>query len=205
MNVLGSFGNLYMAVLLILLSAGLIFTVYEMVKKTVGYISESRGQKGTTTSSIFGGMTIMKSSGWLKLAVFSFFGLIISVVLLNVTNPTAASSTNDQHSVHVNGTANATGTMGNMSRTVNGTVNGTVNMDQMNEVMQRMNQLQQDMMMMQQQYMNGMQSQSNMNMGTSGGMSGSGGMMDDDMDMNMGGSSGMSGSGSSSSGGMGMM
>lgn len=200
MNVLGSLGNLYMAVLLFLLFAGLIFAVYEMVKKIVGYISESRGQKGTTISSKFGGMTIMKSSGWLKLAVFSFVGLIISVVLLNVTNPTATSSTNDQHNLHVNGSANATGTMGNMS----GTMNGTVNMDQMNEMMQRMNQLQQDMMMMQQQYMNGMQSQSNMNMGTSGGMGGSGGMMDM---MNMGGMSGGSGSGSmgGSSGSMGMM
>lgn len=199
MKVLGSFGNLYMAVLLILLSAGLLFAVYEMVKRIVGYISEIQTQKGTTISSKFGGMTIMKSNGWLKLAVFSFVGLIISVVLLNLTNPTAAFSTEDQHRLHVNGTANATGTVGNM---MNGTVNGTVNMDQMNEVMQRMNQLQQDMMMLQQQYMNGMQSQSNTNMGTSGGMSSSGGMMDDDMDMNMNGSGG---SGSSSGGGMGMM
>lgn len=128
----------------------------------------------------------MKSNGWLKLAIISFVGLMISVVLLNVTNP-SNSTGNDEHSAHVNGTA-AVGT------TVQGTVNGGVTMDQMNNMMQQMSQLQQQMMQMQQQFTGQMGS----GMGTSGSMGSSGGMMNN---MNNGNSS----SGSSSGGGMGMM
>ncbi|WP_144415271.1 hypothetical protein [Paenibacillus durus] len=140
----------------------------------------------------------MKTNGWLKLAIFSFVGLIISVVLLNVTNPAnsgTATSTNNLHNAHVNGTAGVGATM-------QGTMSGAGSMDQMNEMMQRMNQLQQDMMRMQQQYMSGGQSNMNMgnsgSMGSSGNMGGSGSMMDDDMDMmNMGGGSNMNNGGGS--------
>ncbi|BCG60929.1 hypothetical protein [Paenibacillus sp. URB8-2] len=192
MNVLGAFGNLYMASLLILLVVGLLFAIYYLLKKTYGYISGVSEQRGSKTTGTIGGILIMKTNGWLKLAVFSFVGLIISVVLLNVTNPAnsgTVTSTNSQHNSHVNGTAG-------FGATMQGTMSGTVPMDQMNQMMQRMNQLQQDMMQMQQQYMGGMQP--NMNMGNSGSMgtSGSSGGMMDDMDMmNMGSGSNMNNGG----------
>ncbi|MGG6310738.1 hypothetical protein [Paenibacillus macerans] len=65
MNVLGSFGNLYMAVLLIILVIGLLFAAYYLLKKTYGYIRGDREQKGTKakTTSTIGGMTIMKTNG----------------------------------------------------------------------------------------------------------------------------------------------
>ncbi|WP_124694144.1 hypothetical protein [Paenibacillus rhizophilus] len=224
MNALGAFGNLYMASLLILLVVGLLFTIYYLLKKTYGYITVASKQKGSNTTSLIGGISLMKTNGWMKLAIFSFVGLIISVILLNLTSPSntnTTTSTNNQHNAHVNGTAGVGASM-------QGTINGAVPMDQMNEMMQRMNQLQQEMMQMQQQYMGG--GQSNMNpgmnpgsmggsMGTPGGMGNSSGMgsmgggMMDDMDMmNMGsGSSNMNNGGndnnmnSSSGGGMGMM
>jgi hypothetical protein len=189
MNILGSFGNLYMAVLLILLVVGVFYTIYYLIKK----IHENFTSK-------LGGDSIMKTNGWLKLAIFSFVGLIISVVLLNLTNPTNAET--DQHSTHVNGTAAVNGT-------VQGTVSGGVTMDQMNSMMEQMNQLQQQMMQMQQQMMGGMSQGSNMgSMGSSGGMGSMGGSG------SMGGMGGMGGmmnmnsgssGGSSSGGGMGMM
>lgn len=187
MNILGAFGNLYMASLLVLLAAGSLYAIYYLLKSTYTSLRGTKPQKAKTTASaqnIRGGDSFMNSNGWLKLAAFSFVGLIISVILLNVTNP---GSTNDQHSNHVNGT-------GTTSGMIQGTVNSGVTMDQMNSMMQQMGQLQQQMMQMQQQFMG---QQGSMGTGSSGGMGSMGGMN--------GGMGSMGSMGGSSGGGMGMM
>lgn len=214
MNVLGSFGNLYMAALLILLVAGMFYAIYYLIQKIYALLTgKDQPKSRSATKPKAGGDSNMKNNGWLKLALISFVGLIISVVLLNITNPSNTAGS-DEHSTHVNGTAAVGGT-------VQGTISSNVTMDQMNNMMQQMNQLQQQMMQMQQQFTGqtgtGMGTSGSMgstgsmgsmgssgSMGNSGSMGSSGGMMDM---MNMGNmnNSSSSGSNSSSGGGMGMM
>lgn len=216
MNLLGSVGQLYTFILLVILFLGSGLAVWRLVD----FLVEKLKAKQSTQQHVMqhhkklnlkGGL-LMGTNGWLKLAVFSLVGMVVSVMILGFVS-TGYSQGGNIHQQHaqVNGNMNMAGgmnvnvPMGNMQMMGNMNMNGYGTMPMNNMSMnsqsdlymmqQQMNQMQMMLNQMQQQMM---MNNSNMQMqgGMSGNMSGGMGMGG----MNMGGSMG-----SSSSGSMGMM
>ena len=96
MGVLGSLGQLYMFILLVLLFAGSGFALWSFI----GYLTKSNTSKTKSASKqidinknkerkILGGIR-MKNNGWFKLATFSFVGILISMLVLGVMTTNGA-------------------------------------------------------------------------------------------------------------------
>lgn len=212
MHLLGSLGRMYMFVLLMLLFLGAGFALWQGVdylherisNKKSGVISKVQN---AVRAKVKGGKLNM-TNNWLKLAVFSLVGIVISVMVLGFLS---ANSQNMQPAMaNMNGTANMNGGMnmatpvGNMQMT--GGMNGYANMG-MNtnaNMMMQLNQMQMMINQMQQQ-MATMNNMNNMNNTSSSNMSSGGGMGMGMMNMGMSGGSNMNSSSSSSGGGMGGM
>ncbi|MGE5416504.1 MAG: hypothetical protein ACM3UZ_07065 [Acidobacteriota bacterium] len=93
MNLLGNAGSLYMAILITLLIIGLGSIGLWLIKQAVESISSNKQNKAKGGDNI-------QDSPWLKLALFSFLGLIITVALLSLVSPSGVSesSHNAMHS-----------------------------------------------------------------------------------------------------------
>lgn len=228
MEALGSVSQIYMFILLALLFVGSGLAIWSFLNfladKATGkpasvkkekqvILNNGPNQEQGSVKKTYGGF-IMVNNGWLKLAVFSFVGIIASVIILGFISTTypmnTASNTHLQHqqqgmnqsgyTQQMQGGMNVDAQMGNMQ--MQGNMNGNMGSQMQGDMGQ-----QNDYMMMQQQIyqmqmqMNQMQQQLGMSAGNmsgnmqpqSGGMSSmpqsSGGMGMGMMPMmNMGGS-----------------
>ncbi len=234
MEALGSVSQIYMFILLALLFVGSGLAIWSFlnfladkaigkpasVRKKQVILNNGPNQEQGSVKKTYGGF-IMVNNGWIKLAVFSFVGIIASVIILGfitTTNPmNTASNTHLQHqqqgmnqsgyTQQMQGGMNVDAQMGNMQMqgNMNGNMNGNMgsqmqgnkngNMGQQNEYMM----MQQQIYQMQMQ-MNQMQQQLGMSNGNmSGNMQSQPGGMSS-MPQSSGGMSSMP----QSSGGMGM-
>lgn len=249
MNLLGSVGQLYMFVLLVLLFLGSGFALWRFINFLMergankqGQVVTTQTQNGTKNEKVVNnevkkgkGGFIMANNGWVKLAVFSLVGIIVSVAILGFVSSSSNSmqgmntgtmnqnTMQQQMGTNMQGSMNTNSQMGNMQAQGSMNMNGNMNQNQI--IQQQLNQLQMQINQMQQQLgsmngnntMNGsMNGNSQMQQNSTGSMSGSGNMGG----MGMGMMSGMMGMGNmqqsgnmnnmqqssgSSSGGMGMM
>jgi hypothetical protein len=221
MNILGSVGQIYMFILLILLFLGSGFALWSLINSAINKKKqkpeamnkklnlESKSNKNNIIEKMIGGFE-MNNNGWLKLAVFSFVGILVSVVILGFVSTTYSQGTNIHQQHQQQGTGNMN--MGNMN--MGGMSNGTMQNNNM-AIQQQLNQMQMQLNQMQQQMgmmnggMGGMNnmgsmggSQMQQGMGNMGGMGMMGGMMNMG---NMSGSGSMQNNNSSSMSGMSMM
>jgi hypothetical protein len=132
LDVLGSVGQLYMFLLLVVLVMGFGLAAWS----AINFITTKKGAKVSTTTNvkqnvgnktikeqivknkkILGGL-IMKSNGFFKLAVFSLVGIFVSAVILTFTS----SLTNNQNAMNMQG-MNSQMNMNNQS-----SANGQMNM-----------------------------------------------------------------------------
>jgi hypothetical protein len=213
MNLLGSVGQLYMLILLVLLFLGSGFALWRFInflmergilKQGVGEnLKQKITQNNNVSNKVKGGL-FMANNGWIKLAVFSFVGIIVSVAILGLlsTNKNNVLGMNmngqgtnihQQHQqqgmlqngmndMNMQGGMNVNTPMGNLQ------MQGNMNMPMNGEMNQN------TMLMMMQQHMYQMQMQLN--------------QMQQQMDMmhgNMGGNMQMQQGGMNNMGGMGMM
>lgn len=228
MSILGSAGQIYMYVLLILLFLGSGFALWSFInsimnqkkRKTEAMVKklnqERDSNKDNFIQKTIGGF-VMNNNGWLKLAVFSFIGILVSVVVLGFVSTTGTQGANIHQQHQQQGMQQGMGmgsmNMGNMNM---GGMSSGMMQDNNMAIQQQLNQMQMQLNQMQQQMgmmnggMGGMNnmgsmggSQMQQGMGNMGGMGMMGGMM------NMGGMSGSgsmpANSGSGSMSGMGMM
>jgi hypothetical protein len=218
-QLLGNVGSLYMVFLILLL----IFGLGMLGMGFINYIMKPKGTKNKNKILINGG-TSMQSNGWLKLALFSFVGIIISGVVLQFMTPANAMGYQGANAHQpMQQQSMPQGNMGGMSMSASGQVDMGIIINRLDQMQMQINQMQQQMMnggnmqmqtMPQGGSMGGMQQggsgmgMMNMPMGNMGGASGGSGSMGgmSSGSGSMGGMSGGSSSGSSSSGGgMGMM
>ena len=201
MGVLGSLGQLYMFILLVLLFMGSGFALWSFIS----HLTKSNTNKTKSASQqmninqnkerkILGGFK-MTNNGWFKLAIFSFVGILISMAVLGVmtTNGTQGNINNNmQMQGNMNGNAQMQGNM-NGNTQMQGNMNGNAQMqgnipvqynmngnaqmsnDPTTMMMQQLNQMQQQMNQMQQQF-NQMNQMNNSGSGNSGSMPSGGGM-----------------------------
>lgn len=241
MNLLGSVGQLYMFFLLVLLFLGSGFALWRFInfimerrsnKQNQGVTQKQDGHK--TANEVnnklkkgIGGF-IMANNGWVKLAVFSLVGIIVSVAILGFVSSSNMQGMNmgtmnqnamqQQVGTNMQGSMNMNSQMGNMQAQGSMNMNGGMNQNQI--IQQQLNQLQMQINQIQQQLgsmngnMNGnsqMQQNSNGNMGGMGMMNGMMGMGNMQQSGNMnnmqqsGNMNNMQQSSGSSSSGMGMM
>jgi hypothetical protein len=193
-SVLGSLGQLYMFVLLVLLFLGSGFALWSFINfilnrnkqkagttdKKPALNQENGSNRNNNSQKMIGGL-FMNNNGWLKLAVFSFIGILVSVIILgfvSTSNPSAM-SIHQQHqqqgNMNMQGGMNVNTPMGDMQ--MQGGMNGNMGM-QYGNVQQQLSQIQQQINQLQQQLNNG--GMGNMQQGGSsnmGGMGMMGGMM----------------------------
>jgi hypothetical protein len=208
MNLLGSVGQLYMFVLLVLLFLGSGFAIWRFINFLMERRANKQGQgikqkqNGIKMENVVNnelkkgkGGLIMANNGWVKLAVFSLVGIIVSVAILGFVSTNSNMqgmnmSTTQNSNIHqqhlqsgsnnaMQGNMNMNSQMGNMQ--AQGSMNMNGNMNQSQIVQQQLNQLQMQINQIQQQLgsMNGnmnMNGNSQMQQNSTGSMSGSGNM-----------------------------
>lgn len=208
MNALGAISQIYMFILLALLFIGSGFALWSFIdflttkkKSKKELIAKSQVNtpiivldKGITKNNNLNGGYFMNNNGWIKLAVFSFVGIIVSVIVLGFVSTNANSNLSShqqnqqqyqQQGMQMQSGANITTPMGNMQMQGNmqGNMNDQVMMQQqLMQMQQQLNQMQQQLGMMQNNGMSGNTSSMPQN-GSNGGSMG-GGMMMDSMMMN---------------------
>jgi hypothetical protein len=167
MDILGSVGKLYTFILLAVLFLGSGLAVWaainsimnkrEKIKESTDKIKTTLNSslKSTKNKNILGGIN-MKNSGFIKLAVFSFIGIIISAAILAALPKYSSSSMNM-------GTQYGAATM-NMQGTPGYSMQAGMNSNNLSSIQQQLNQIQQQINQLQNQmsnnYMSGMQSNS---------------------------------------------
>ena len=207
MNLLGSVGQLYMFVLLVLLFLGSGLALWRFVnflmargiqKQGKGENLISKGQNKATQSNnilnIKRGGLLMANNGWIKLAVFSLVGIIVSVAILGMTSTSNSNmqgmnmgnnqyqgmqqnGTNSmQGNMNMQGGMNANTQMGNMQGGMNVNTQmgnmqaqGNTNMNGWMDINQMLMMMRQNMYQMQMQ-LNQIQQQINPQMPQSGNM-----------------------------------
>jgi len=249
MGDLGSVGQIYMFVLLMLLFIGSGFALWNFINFIMEKKSQNSVSKTTSNQEIgldilskendlkklecqnneflnknkvirknIGGFN-MNNNGWLKLAVFSLVGILVSFIILGLVS-TSNSSTTGYQQGNINNMQDGTNsnTMTKMQNNSNGNTgiqnNSNAMQQQLNQIQQQLNQLQQQLnggtsnssTQMQQggsnsagMGMNNMQQNSNMN-----NMQQNGNMPSNNSNMNnmqQNGNSNSNGNGSSGSGG----
>jgi hypothetical protein len=96
------------------------------------------------------------SNGWLKLTVFAFVGVLLSVVVLGMTSLSGQTATGDSHTQHQQGSIESSGSVSNNGLDVQ-SMNANNDMQMNNEfymIQQQMLQIQNQLNMMQQQMNN---------------------------------------------------
>ena len=226
MNILGSVGQLYMFVLLALLFLGSGFALWWFINFLIerGILKQGAGgnpkqngqvktnQNNNETNKVKGGH-FMANNGWIRLAIFSFVGIIVSIAVLGLasTGNTQGMNMNGQstgiHQQHQqqNGNMNMQGGMNTNTQMGNMNMQGGMNMNTPMGNMQMQGNMnggmsQNEMMMMQQ--LNQMQMQLNQMQQQMGMMNGN---MGGNMQMQGGINNMQQNSGMSNMGGMGMM
>lgn len=167
MNILGSIGQLYTFVLLVLLFLGSGLAVWAMINsimKNKDKMNENFKLKldSIKNNKIIGGFQ-MKNNNFIKLAVFSFIGIIISAAILTALPNSNMSSMNNSNNLNMQSSTNGMNMQGNLNGQVSTNMQGmTGNSMQSNTNTQYydMNSIQQQLYNMQQQ-LNQMQSQIN--------------------------------------------
>ena len=189
MNGLGMISQTYMFILLVLLFVGSGMAVWSFLNfmidkssnklptKEKKVIVSSDPSKAGSTVKKYGG--IVMNNGWLKLAVFSFVGILVSVIVLGFVSASGANTMNmagsamtgnsihqqhpqqgmAQNGMQMQGTMNPNMQMGNMQGNMNGNMQMQGNMSGMtgqqpgNEymMMQQINQMQMQLNQIQQQ------------------------------------------------------
>lgn len=170
MDILGSIGELYTFILLVVLFLGsglaawaginAILNKRDTIKNNTSKIKESLNQKlqNIRIKDIIGGIT-MNNNGFIKLAVFSFVGIIISAAILMALPKIESSmgymntqsnmtSMNMQGSMqsNMNGQSGMPGMLNyNMTGTMNGNADIYSVQQQLNSIQQQINQLQNQM------------------------------------------------------------
>lgn len=230
MEILGSVGQLYTLILLVLLFLGVGFLLWSFAnfiidlgagKGKIGgknngkapVLSQVNNSDKKSFKNLNGGLNM--NNGWFKLAALSFVGIFISIIALGFlsTSNQAGADIHQQHQQQglYQGQNNMymTGTSGNMGMQMNGQMMPANDMMMMQ---QQLNYMQQQLYYMQQQMgmmngnMGGMSGMGSMQQGGSGSMGGMGmmnGMMGGMGMMNMGGM-GSTGSMQQNNGGMNM-
>ena len=87
MNILGSVGSLYMAILILLLIIGFGLVGLKLINYVLGL--EQIGVKNSTVKLQSGKLDTNK---WLKIALYSFAGILLSLFILTVLNTSGISS-----------------------------------------------------------------------------------------------------------------
>ncbi|HYE84477.1 MAG TPA: hypothetical protein VEG39_20230 [Clostridia bacterium] len=120
MSLLGSVGQLYMLILLTLLFLGFGLAIWSAIrhfaeppskKENVGKANSNGNTTNNQTQSkkqILGGI-IMANNGWLKLAIFSFVGILISFVALGVLTTNGMTGGMASNNMTMTGTSMANG------------------------------------------------------------------------------------------------
>lgn len=185
MDILGSIGKLYTFLLLVVLFLGSGFAVWaginaimnkrEVIKENTIKIKENLNLKfqNINNKDIIGGLT-MKNNGLIKLAVFSFVGIIISAAILTALpksgNSMGYMNTQNMVSMNMQGSVyGQSGMQGMTNYNLQGTMNGNADFysiqQQLNNIQQQIYQLQNQM---NNNSMNGMQSNSGSSMNNMG-------------------------------------
>lgn len=175
MDVLGSIGKLYTFILLVVLFLGTGLAVWAAINAILNKkekIKESTDNINTTLNSgiqslknknVLGGIN-MKNSGFIKLAVFSFVGIIISAAILAALPNYSGTSMNSMNmgTQYSNTSMNMQGMSGNSMQA------GTSTNSDLYSIQQQLNQIQQQIYQLQNQMnngsMSGMQNNSSNNM-----------------------------------------
>lgn len=225
MHLLGSLGRLYMFILLVLLFLGAGFALWQLmdflhekmaskktsVKQSMVKTNGVIEKLGSALSAKVKGGKFDMTNNWLKLAVFSLVGIVISVMVLGFLSSANSQGMQPGAMANMNGVAmngNMNGGMnmatpvGNMQMAGGMNGYGNMGMNTNANMMMQLNQMQMMVNQMQQQMatMNNMNNMNNMNSSSNMSSGGSMGMMN----MGMSGGSNMNSS-SSSSGSMGGM
>ncbi len=160
MDILGSIGQLYTFILLVLLVLGSGLAVYAFIsnakseKKAPANINNKQNQQTsimnkTSKKIITLGGIFMKNNGWFKLAAFSFAGILISAVILGFTSNSNPNNMNMQgmNNVNMQGVSNTSMQNGSNGMNMQGNVNmvgrvnaqGNMNMNGMSNTQGSMN------------------------------------------------------------------
>ncbi len=179
MDILGSIGKLYTFLLLVVLFLGSGLAVWaginaimnkkDNIKENSNKLKEKYNLKfqSIKNSDIIGGFT-MKNNGFIKLAVFSFVGIIISAAILTALPKTGntmgysyMNTQNNMASMNMQGSMYGQSSMQGMTNS-QGTMNGSADLY---SIQQQLNNIQQQIYQLQNQInnnsMNGMQNNSN--------------------------------------------
>lgn len=193
MDILGSIGQLYTFVLLALLILGFGLAAWAVInfmlkkKEHIEKFVNSKLELLKKTSKSGGNQ--MKNNNFIKLAVFSFMGIIVSVAILSVL-PSMSKTGNNMYANGMYGNGAMTGTtmQGMSNTTMQNSMTGqypdtTAIQQQLNMMQQQINQL---------QYQLSNSSMSNSSMSNSGSMSNNGSMSNSGSSSNSSSSGGMS-------------
>lgn len=186
MDILGSIGKLYTFLLLVVLFLGSGFAVWaginaimnkkDDIKENTNKIKEYLNLKyqNIKNKDIIGGLT-MKNNGFIKLAVFSFVGIIISAAILTALPKSGNSmgymnTQNNMASMNMQGSMYGQASMQGMTNyNSQGAMNGSADLY---SIQQQLNYIQQQIYQLQNQMnnnsMNGMQSNSGSSMNNMG-------------------------------------
>lgn len=176
MDILGSIGNLYTFILLVVLFLGSGLAVWAGIsalmnskdsrKESTDKMKENIASKlqKIKNNNLFGGIN-MKNSGFIKLAVFAFVGIIISAAILtalpNYSSNMNSMNTNSQYSttaMNMSGTYDQSNMQGMSTYSMQGT---TSTSSDLYSIEQQLNYMQQQIYQLQYQ-MNSLNSSSNM-------------------------------------------
>lgn len=87
MNILGSVGSLYMAILILLLIIGFGLIGLKLINYVLGLEQIGIKNNGIKVQNIK-----PETSKWLKVALCSFIGILLSIFILSVLNSTSINS-----------------------------------------------------------------------------------------------------------------
>lgn len=188
MDILGSIGKLYTFILLVLLFLGSGLAVWAGINSIINKkdkIKENTNKIRSNLSSSFSskknhniiGGNNMKNNGFIKLAVFSLVGIIISAAILTALPSITGSSMNNMNMTSqynnsaMNMQYNQSGMLGMSGYGMQGNMNTNTDLyyiqQQLNSMQQQLNQLQNQM---NSSSMSGMQSNTGSGMNNSSGM-----------------------------------
>lgn len=190
MDILGSIGKLYTFILLVLLFLGSGLAVWAGINSIINKkdkIKENTDKLKSNISSSFSSITNhninggfnMKNNSFIKMAIFSFVGIIISAAILTALPSLTGSSMNNMNmysqynatAMNMQGMYNQSGMQGMTGYGMQGNMNTNTDLyyiqQQLNSMQQQLNQLQNQM---NSSSMSGMQSNTGSGMNSNSGM-----------------------------------
>lgn len=142
MNLLGSVGQLYMFVLLVLLFLGSGFAIWRFINFLMERRANRQGQgitqkqNGIKNENVANnelkkgkGGLIMANNGWLKLAVFSLVGIIASVAILGLVSTSSNMQGMNMQGMNMSTTQNSNIHQQHLQSGSNNAMQGSMNMN----------------------------------------------------------------------------